>query len=366
MTSLTTIATVSRSAVSRFSLVAVCLLALSACGGGGGGGDVTSGGSTGGGTSNPTTQVPDSTNTGAFMPVIDVSRIPAAVAGYSTERLRSTTEQPSGSDGTGNFRTVCDFSHMAFDDPIVLPGQPGASHLHTFFGNTAVTGNSTAASIANSGNSTCRGGIVNRSAYWVPSMIDTRDGTPQRPLESNFYYKTGYNGVAPGTVQSLPSGLRMIAGDAKNAAPSGPFSYSCHSATAMTQVGAAIPNCPVGTQLQQHIVFPQCWDGVNLDSPDHKSHMAYPTAGRGCPSSHPVPLPEITFNIVYLVTEANSTQRWRLSSDNYSTSLPGGYSAHGDWFNGWRADIMDTFVRYCDRAAVDCGSHLLGDGRVMY
>ena len=22
-------------------------------------------------------------------------------------------------------------------------------------------------------------------------------------------------------------------------------------------------------------MFPQCWDGVNLDAPDHKSHMAY-------------------------------------------------------------------------------------------
>lgn len=299
------------------------------------------------------------------MPAVNAARIPTGSAGSSVERVRATTEQPGASDGTGAFRTVCDFSHMAFDDPIVFPGQPGRSHLHAFFGNTAVNGNSTAASIANSGNSTCRGGILNRSSYWVPAMIDTRDGTPLRPSESNFYYKTGYLGVVPSTVQSIPAGLRMIAGDTRNASPAGPFNYTCHTATSTTAPTFGIPNCPVGSEVWQHIVFPQCWDGVNLDSPDHKSHMAYAN-GRGCPSSHPVPLPEITFNIIYPVTEANSPLRWRLSSDNYSSTLPGGYSAHADWFNGWRPDIVDAFVRNCDRPAVDCKSHLLGDGRAIY
>jgi hypothetical protein len=257
---------------------------------------------------------------------------------------------------------------MNFDDPIVYPGQPGRAHLHAFFGNTGVNGNSTASSIASTGNSTCRGGTVNRSSYWVPAMIDTRDGTPVRPLESHFYYKTGYGGVIPSTVQSMPPGLRMIAGDAQNASPgnqfaSSAFDYSCHFAGVKSR---GIPNCAVGDELWQHIYFPQCWDGVNLDSPDHKSHMSYPTRpGGGCPASHPVPLPEMTFNIRYAVTESNSTLRWRLSSDNYSSSLPGGYSAHGDWFNGWRPEVMDAFVRNCNRPAVDCRSHLLGDGRAI-
>lgn len=254
---------------------------------------------------------------------------------------------------------------MAFDDPIVYPRQPGRSHLHVFFGNTGANANSTPDSIANTGNSTCRGGTLNRSAYWVPAMIDTKDGTPLRPAESIFYYKTGYLGVVPSTVQSIPPRLRMIAGDMFNTSPSGPFSYTCHTSSSTTRASFSIPNCPVGGDIQQHVVFPQCWDGRNLDSPDHKSHMAYAT-GRGCPASHPVPLPEITFNIVYPVTEANAPLRWRLSSDNYSTSQPGGYSAHADWMNGWRADIMDTFVANCDRPALDCAGHLLGDGRAIH
>lgn len=51
-------------------------------------------------------------------------------------------------------------------------------------------------------------------------------------------------------------------------------------------------NCPNGMRAQ--VNFPSCWDGVNLDSPDHKSHMAFasggPNGGGDCPASHPVHL----------------------------------------------------------------------------
>ena len=304
---------------------------------------------------------------GTQMPYVNKNRIPTGSAGNSSERVRAINDQPSSGDGTGAFRAFCDFSHMAFDDPIVFPGQPGLSHLHTFFGNTGTNGNSTAESIASSGNSTCRGGTINRTAYWVPTMIDTQDGTPIAPASSNFYYKTGLypESIPPSSVQSMPKGLRMIAGDMKNAAPSGNFSYACVGPDVPPMEGKSIPNCPVGSDVWQNIDFPQCWDGKNLDSPDHKSHMAYPTS-RGCPASHPVPLLEMSFHIVYPVKEANAPLRWRLSSDNYSSSLPGGYSAHGDWFNGWVPERMEKFVRECDQAARDCHSHLLGNGLEIY
>lgn len=300
-----------------------------------------------------------------MMPVVNVSKIPVGAPGAAIEQIKASAEKPGPTDGTGAFRTVCDFTHMAFDDPIVYPGQPGRSHLHAFFGNAGTTANSTAQSIATSGNSSCRGGIVNRTAYWVPAMIDTVDGTPLKPTASNFYYKTGYAGISPRSVQPLPAGLRMIAGDAKNAAPSGPFRFSCNVAGNPVLMGPGIPNCPAGAELVQMIFFPQCWDGANLDSPDHKSHMAYPSGG-ACPATHPVPVPEITFNIVYKVPAANATLRWRLASDNYDPALPAGYSSHGDWFNGWKVDIMDAFIKNCDQAAADCHSHLLGDGREIF
>jgi len=281
----------------------------------------------------------------------------------------ATSELPAPSDGTGAFRTACRFSHMAFDDPIVYPGQPGKSHLHVFFGNTGTNANSTADSIATTGNSTCLGGTINRTAYWAPAMIDTKDGSPVVPSMLAVYYKTGYTGVDPALVQPIPPGLRMIAGNSAGKAPVqwGPVTFACIDA--VTATGPNLYNvptdCGVGNTIWARVVFPQCWDGVNLDSPDHKSHMSYPDLGKGCPSTHPVAIPEITVSVLYGVTEAGAPARWRLASDNYDPSLPAGYSSHADWFNGWKPEFMQSFVKGCDNPAKDCHAHLLGNGQMM-
>jgi hypothetical protein len=38
----------------------------------------------------------------------------------------------------------------------------------------------------------------------------------------------------------------------------------------------------------------------------------------------------VSFNIIYTVQTANAAKAWRLSSDPYDMSLPGGYSSHAD------------------------------------
>ena len=253
---------------------------------------------------------------------------------------------------------------MAFDDPIVFPNQPGKSHLHVFFGNTGLNAASTAASIATTGNSTCRGGTVNRTGYWAPAIIDTATGTPLKPDSIVVYYKTGYS-VRASLIQPMPAGLRMIAGSpGASTVTHGPTKFSCLDVrTGLGPTTSSMPtDCAAGNMLWMTVIFPQCWDGINIDSPDHKSHMAY--AGAQCPVTHPIALPEVTTNVIYTVPSGNS-RAWRLSSDSYDPSLPAGASAHADWFNGWRTDIMDTFVRNCDQAAKDCHAHLLGNGQRM-
>jgi hypothetical protein len=113
--------------------------------------------------------------------------------------------------------------------------------------------------------------------------------------------------------------------------------------------------------------FPQCWDGKNLDSPDHKSHM-HEATGSGCPTSHPVALPAIAYEIYYdMPADLNRMAKWRLASDNYSPADgPGGYSAHGDYMMGWDVDVMKTFITLCDNASKDCHANLLGDGTWLY
>ncbi len=116
--------------------------------------------------------------------------------------------------------------------------------------------------------------------------------------------------------------------------------------------------------MQYTLEFPNCWDGVNLDSPDHKSHMAYSGYAQACPASHPVRIPEIAFNVNYDVTTAAGTSNWRLASDNYSGGA-GGNSLHGDWMNGWDETLSKKFVDNCLKAAKDCEGNQLGDNRYM-
>ena len=308
--------------------------------------------------------------TTSLAPYIDKAKIPQAMEGWSTERVNGAnvadaSQNPVRSD-IGSFREYCEFSHMSYDDPIVAPGLIGG-HLHTFMGNTGTNSKSTATSIATSGNSTCAGGTLNRSSYWFPTVVDTADGTPLSPVGSLIYYKQGYHYVTSESIKAFPAGLRMVAGDAAASSwqGSGVNAYTCWKPDGSYSTHQNIPaDCPTGSTLTIAIIFPQCWDGVNLDSPDHKSHMAYPVFG--CPASHPVPLTNITMNINYRVTSPNGTSRWRLSSDNYDKSLPGGYSSHADWFNGWNPGTLATWTSRCITASMDCHAFLIGDGRILY
>ncbi len=329
------------------------------------------------GTTDPTP--PDMSFTG---PVIDYSAIPPDGVGSAGFDVRDTIEVAPASD-SGAFRTHCGFAKMARIDPIVTFGTVGQSHLHTFFGNVNVNQNSTTESLLASGNSTCRGGIANRSSYWIPTMIDTATNKPIVPSGNGVYYKSGFTSGDKLT-DPIPFGLRMVAGNPRRSTPrldSDEFSfrYKCIGGPNNQNAlyGSEIANCDVGAELWTEIFFPQCWDGKNLDSPDHKSHMSYPVLERipdhpqgwsrqVCPASHPRIIPQITFNVIYKQTVKDGSLKWRLSSDMYDPAKPGGYSAHADWFNAWDQSVSDAWFNNCLKNNKDCHSHLLGDGRMIF
>ena len=103
--------------------------------------------------------------------------------------------------------------------------------------------------------------------------------------------------------------------------------------------------CPDGTTLSLHVRFPECWDGVSTDSPDHKRHMAYGTRGV-CPPSHPVVLPSLTAITHYPIT-----------GDPGTITLASGsqFSGHADFFNAWDQQFLAQSVRECLNAEVRCG-----------
>jgi hypothetical protein len=61
----------------------------------------------------------------------------------------------------------------------------------------------------------------------------------------------------------------------------------------------------------------RCWDGKNLDSPDHKSHVAYPAGGNfqadnqgKCPTSHPIKIPQVFYETVWDTRDFNDKSTW--------------------------------------------------------
>src|SRR6201999_943286 len=117
----------------------------------------------------------------------DPALVPSGWPGVDVARVTRTGAIPPANN-VGAFRQVCQYSHMAPDDPITAPGRPGTTPLMVFAGNTGAGAPSSAASIAGSGNSTCWGGTADRSAYWTYALIDVRTGTPLAPAEFSIRY----------------------------------------------------------------------------------------------------------------------------------------------------------------------------------
>lgn len=250
----------------------------------------------------------------------------------------------------GRFTSVCEFSHESQDDPIVFPRMPGAAHLHEFFGNPTTNARSTPRKLRRHPETTCN--IEgDATGYWVPAL--NVDGAVVAPSQLRVYYSS--KSKDPRTVEAIPKGLEMLAGVSHATVPQSPqvASWTCASGILSDLLAApmATPSCPPGAKLVMTINFPDCWDGVNLDSKFHKSHVEYAlqrpfgTRYRACPASHPVPIPAMSYRIIYPIPGGSS---------GVELSSGGIHSAHADFMNGWRQSVLRAKVEECIRAAIEC------------
>jgi uncharacterized protein DUF1996 len=240
---------------------------------------------------------------------------------------------------SGVFISMCRLSHRAPDDPIVKFGQPGASHLHDFFGNTTTNAYSNYRTLRQ-GHTTCNNRPDDAAGYWVPSLL--LNGQLIQAYKLNAYYTTG--GKDRKSIRSFPPGLMIVAGDSKatTAQSTEIVSWSCYHSKAPPQ--STVPTCKEDEPLRLSVRFPDCWNGQSLDFVDHKSHMAYSSHG-SCPSGYPVPVPSLEFKVLYPVSGSGVT----LSSGSALTG-------HGDFFNAWKQKELDYLVRECLQERRDCKS----------
>jgi Domain of unknown function (DUF1996) len=292
------------------------------------------------------TPAPTATSTSAPSPT------PTATPAPTNAPSPTPTPTASSASVDGGWLLKCAYSHSLPDDPIVFPGLPGASHLHDFLANTTADANSTYGTMTfNSATTTCAASTGDTSGYWAPALY--RNGVKIDPagtsVREQFYYRK--NNLQAGTIiRSFPPNFRMLTGnmhatsEADNPYLGREIYYGC-SDNSETGKPTSPVNCATGI-ISLHVGFPNCWDGVNLDSPDHKSHVVYPKSGL-CPADHPVALPRIIMRLEYPVgTDSSGIV---LSSGPY-------YTAHGDFWNTWDQQALDNLVAQCLNTSTDCGT----------
>lgn len=288
-----------------------------------------------------------------------------------TEPISPTT---NGRSPQGQFRIQCQPSHFSTEDPIVFPGEPGSGHLHMFFGNLLADADSTGNSLLEAGASTCQGGELNRSAYWMPAMVDA-DGAVIHPEAITLYYKSHRVDDLDGT---YPHGLQMAAGFNKQGTHNQSFraserlSWGCYNGSSTTAIRASIPGtvsapCPAGQPIQATIQFPQCIaveDGepvlTSTNFVDHTLMLFsesgnYGDQGKSCPASHPYRVPQISYLVRWPTVEYVNgrpdrsrpidVSGWRLSSDHHDSD-PGG-SLHADWLGAWNLQTNESWLEGC-------------------
>lgn len=368
----------------------------------------------------------------------DIVNVPAAFSRISPSWNRKTentlvrpqTEINDANNLNGAFRVQCGVSYYVRTDPLLNRNDTHPmSHMHTYFGGDVATDDSTELEdlTAEGTGSTCAGGTINRSLYWIPTMLRVEEDGAHTVVEpTNFlaYYKNSLNvyGKTDPVIFSLNKGVpekTLIARALPQALPAAWYklkmiSYSyegnpdvekgnnseweCTSNSGGTsKTNNVMPlDCAPNSTLRVQMWFPQCLNTQKQPlAPEESSKAAnYSANGQlewlqfaknrvnedGCPSDTAddtwVRIPTLSYTVYYNVGDTGNAN-WVLSSDHMMGDGRPGNSMHGDFMNGWTPAAATAWYKDCllhnksctnfyDNVGGDSWVRLIGDQTALF
>ncbi|KAK0752218.1 hypothetical protein B0T18DRAFT_317844 [Schizothecium vesticola] len=271
-------------------------------------------------------------------------------------------------------------------DPLVNPGEI-AHHAHNIHGSNGFSESATYEDLIN-GDCTSCGVAQDKSVYWAPTLYFQHESGEFEEVQQvggmlNYYfYNLDAKNPSSG-LKAFPAGFRMIAGDANRrnfsvngydakAPEPGKALWASMGQTkqedlAQRAIGFNCMNyngrdaepslyrhympdksyldreCQQGLRLE--IMFPSCWNGKDLDSPNHRSHMAYPdeVMTGGCPAGFPVKFPGLFYETIWdTFAFVSKPGRFVLSNGDVD-----GYGYHADFMTGWKEEFLQLVLNEC-------------------
>ncbi|MBC2902540.1 DUF1996 domain-containing protein [Streptomyces cupreus] len=273
---------------------------------------------------------------------------------------------------TGSFTTNCGVNeneNRNSDNVIVAPGvSNGAQHQHDYVGNQANNAFASDEDLAN-GDTTCQNQGDKSSYFWPVLRIQDgtqdidqgqagggQDGNVGKIVEAS-QAELKFVGNRTSDVVAMPTALRIITGDAKsftNGLNNANTSWSC-TGFEDRQVTDKYPICPEGSSVVRTSNFQSCWDGQNIDSANHRTHVDFVEADGSCSNGFQA-IPQLQVRLVYDVPapQINNGQVVNpFAIDSFPEQLHKPITDHNDFINFFDENLMNEMVN-CINSGQDC------------
>ncbi|MGW1272484.1 DUF1996 domain-containing protein, partial [Streptomyces sp. NPDC002491] len=307
--------------------------------------------------------------------------VAADFADIASVQPAQQTPDPRSGPSRGVFVTSCGVNANGLfnsDNVIVAPGvSNGAHHFHDYVGNQSNTAFASDDDLAKARTSCVDQG--DKSTYYWP-VLRLQNGSQERDAQSPGGGVEGNAGkiITPkdvtltfvgnprSKVTAMPRLLRIITGDAKafvNGTANANASWSC-TGFEDRQLKDKYPLCPSGSDVVRTFRFQSCWDGSNIDSANHRTHVAFAGADGSCPAGFEA-VPQLVQRIVYDVDAPSLQDGGRTTPlfavDSFPEQLHKAVTDHGDFINVFDDSLMRQMVD-CINGGRKCGAGQNGGG----